>query len=138
MIFWKSGLLLFSLKCIIKAYKSICLPTILSKGKDVSTCLQAFCNEKLSALKVHFDLETNDWTVKYFAKFIEFWEIVSVHTIYADTHTQDLARTLIRTPNDKNLQKLIDMSNFDKYVRCLTKDTGNPISQIFNSLVELS
>ena len=42
------------------------------KWQRVSTCLQVFCDETLSALKVHPDLENNDGTVKLTAKFIEF------------------------------------------------------------------
>ena len=112
----------------------------------VSTSLQVSCDETLSTFKVHPDLENNDATVKCIAKFIEFWKTVNIHTAYADIHWRDLKRTVIRNPNDNNLQKPIDMSNFAKEmtnksgrsVRCLTKDTGNCLSQTCNGLVELS
>ena len=85
--------------------------------------------------KVHPDIKNNYATLKFIAKFIGFCKTVYVHITYADIRLRYLNRTVISTPNDKNLQKPIDMSNFakeianksGKTVRCLTKDIGNCI-----------
>ena len=69
----------------------------------VPTCLQVFCDEILSVLKVHPDSENKDGTKKFIAKFIEFWKIIYAPTIYADICLRDLTRAAIRAPNDKNL-----------------------------------
>ena len=99
----------------------------------VSTCLQVFCDETLSALKVHPDLENNDGTVKLTAKFIEFWKIVDVHIPFAGMFERFELRC-------HSYYKLIHMSNFakeianksSKRVESLRKDTGNCLSKTCN------
>ena len=54
------------------------------KGQKLSICLQVFCDETPSALKVYPDVKNNDQTVRFLVKFIEFWKIVNVRTPYAD------------------------------------------------------
>ena len=74
---------------------------------------------------MHRDLDNNDRTVKFIAKFIRFWKILNVHTPFADIRLSDLNRAVIRTLNDENCnnnnkkkikKKLIDMSNFAKEI----------------------
>ena len=74
---------------------------------------------------MHRDLDNNDRTVKFIAKFIGFWKILNVHTPFADIRLSDLNRAVIRTLNDENCnnnnkkkikKKLIDMSNFAKEI----------------------
>ena len=86
---------------------------MLIEKQRVFTCLH---DETFSILIVHPDLENNDETVKSIAKFIEFWKTVNVHTPYADIRLRDLIRPVIRTSNNKNLRKPIDMSNFAKEI----------------------
>ena len=69
----------------------------------VSTCLQVFCDETLSALKVHPDSENNDGTVKFIAKFIEFGKIMNAADPCADICLRNLNRAVIHTSNDENL-----------------------------------
>ena len=51
---------------------------------------------------MHRDLDNNDRTVKFIAKFIRFWKILNVHTPFADIRLSDLNRAVIRTLNDEN------------------------------------
>ena len=77
---------------------------------------------------------------------LNFEKLYVFHIPYVDVRLQDLNKAVSRTPNDWNLQTLIDISNYskniasesDKCVRLLTKDTGNCLSQNCNSSVELT
>ena len=97
-------------------------------------------------LKIYPDLENNNGTVTFIIIFVELWKIANAHSPYGHICMQDLNRVIIRTPNDENLLKLIDMSNFAKEIanksgKCakyLTKDTENCLSQTCNKLVDLS
>ena len=42
---------------------------------------------------------------------VEFWKIVNIHIPYADVRMRHPLRTVIRSPNDINLQKLLDIGN---------------------------
>ena len=77
---------------------------------------------------------------------LNFGKLYVLHTPYANVRLQDLNEAYSRTPNDWNLQGLIDISNYskniasesDKCVSFLTKDRGNCLSQNCNSSVELT
>ena len=43
--------------------------------QKVITCLQVFCDEKLSALKSHPDLHENEGMIIFISKVVEFWKI---------------------------------------------------------------
>ena len=52
--------------------------------RKVSTCLQVFCNETISALKTHprlVDLDVND-TADFLNTFVDFWKKVNVHSSF--------------------------------------------------------
>ena len=72
--------------------------------------------ETLSTLKVHPNLENNNRTVKFIAKFLEVCKNVNVYTPYADIRFQDLSRAAICNPNDQNLQNLFNFDTFKKNV----------------------
>ena len=114
--------------------------------QKVSTCLQVFCDETLSALRVHPELKNNEGTIEFLSFFIDFWKIVNVHSPYSNIRMRDPDRAAITSPNDESLNKLLLVSRFaeeqakynGKGFKSLTKDTANCLYQTCNGMVELS
>ena len=86
------------------------------KRQQVSISWQICCDETVSVLKVYLNEEINDQTVRFIVTIIEFWKIVNAHTPYADIVLLYLNRVAIRTLNDKDFQKLNEISNFSKEI----------------------
>ena len=61
-----------------QSFQNICLPLV--HRKTASICLESFYVETLSVLKVHPNLENNNRTVKFTAKFLEVWKNINVYT----------------------------------------------------------
>ena len=78
----------------------------------VSPCLQVFCDNTLSSLKSHPELQNKDGTVIFLSKIIEFWKIVNVHGPYRGVRLRDADRAAIYSAEDMNLQKLSEFSDF--------------------------
>ena len=78
----------------------------------VSPCLQVFCDNTLSSLKSHPELQNKDGTVIFLSKIIEFWKIVDVHGPYRDVRLRDADRAAIYSAEDMNLQKISEFSDF--------------------------
>ena len=78
----------------------------------VSPCLQVFCDNTLSSLKSHPELQNKDGRMIFLSKIIEFWKIVNVHGPYRDVRWRDADRAAIYSAEDINLQKLSEFSDF--------------------------
>ena len=114
----------------------------------VSPCLEVFCDNTLSSLKSHPELQNKDRTVIFLSKIIEFWKIVNVHGPYRDVRLRDADRAAIYSAEDMNLQKLSEFSDFvEQYltpssskirVKKFTKDTSYNIIHTCKGLVELA
>ena len=80
--------------------------------QKVITCLQMFCDERLSALKSHPDLHEYEGTIIFISKVVEFWKICIVHTPYADICLKDSNQAAIASANDGILSKLSAIGDF--------------------------
>ena len=78
----------------------------------VSPCLQVFCDNTLSSLKSHPELQNKDGTAIFLSKIIEFWKIVNVHGPCRDVRLRDADRAAIYSAEDMNLEKFSEFSDF--------------------------
>lgn len=127
-------------------------PTPIERQK-VSTCLQVFCDETISALKTHPKLSQDICgTVSFLQTFVDFWKIVNVHGSYEDVKFNDSRRSVVRRESDKSLQFLADLGHLVKSMspkvsaassgkrryKSLTNDTSSNFSHTCFALVELT
>lgn len=128
---------------------SVCPKPI--ERQKVSTCLQVFCEETCSALKSHPDLGESQaqGTIILIERLVQFWNIVNVHTPFLHIRTRNPDRSVIRSPDDVNLKKLIDMSTMiesmfpkigtsHKRFKSLTLDTASNFYHTCRGLVDLA
>ena len=79
--------------------------------QKVSTCLQIFNEKIITALMTHPELTGAADTEKFISLILEFWNIVSVHNAGLDLRTLNPVRSVIRTREDTNLNKLSQMAD---------------------------
>ena len=62
--------------------------------QKVETCLKVFCEETITALKCHSEMQGDDieGTVLFLTKVVSFWKIVNVKTSYEGIHMKDSLR----------------------------------------------
>ena len=113
--------------------------------QKVSTCLQVFCEETISALKVHPELRDCADMIEFLLVMVEWWKIVDVHNPFTDQRLRDPYRAVIRSADHPNLEKLLQigkmasaMNNTGPRKKSLTIDTSESFSHTCNGLVALS
>ena len=125
-------------------FEAVC-PTPIERQK-VETCLRVFCDETISALKLHPEFENATGIICFLTCVLDFWKIVNVHSKFTAQQTRDNLRKVITSPYDVSIQKLKSFNFMIQNMRCaggkriksLTKDTLSCLSQTCNGLVELS
>ena len=125
-------------------FEAVC-PTPI-KRQRVGTCLRVFCDETISALKVHPEIQDASGTIYFLTYVSEFWKIVNVHSKFTAQKTLDNLKAVITSPNGTSIQKLKSFNAFIQNMHCtggkrmktLTRDTLACLSQTVNGLVELS
>ena len=119
---------------------------------DQQTLQYYFCQQTLFTLKVHPDqqilqyyfCQNVDATLLLMSKSSECWKIVNVHRPYANVHLIDPNRAGIRTPDDANLLKLLEISEFADHMspsgsKCIKQLTRvYKLSHTCNGLGDLS
>ena len=116
--------------------------------QSVPTCLRVFCEETLTALKVHpgMDEKECEGTIRFIDKVLSMWKILNVKSKFKDLRKIDPLVKEISSPSDVRLDYLLDMSKMfekmgksskGKRKQSLTKDTSNALAHTLNGLVEL-
>ena len=89
-------------------FEAVC-PTPTEKQK-VETCLQVFCDETISALKLHPEFKGAKSTIYFLNAVLQFWKMVNVHSNFTAIQTRDNLRTVITSSYDiiiiQTLQKI--------------------------------
>ena len=110
---------------------------------------QVFCDETVAALKTYAELNNlpAEGTVMFLQLMIRFWKIVNVHSPGADVRYRDLDRGVLRSPNDAQLDFLLEVALMADEMKpptakgrlCqLTRDTSKMIAHTCRGLVDLS
>ena len=117
--------------------------------QKVSTCLQAFCDRTVLALRTHLllnNLDVSD-TANFINIFIEFWKIVNGHVSFEDVRLNDERHSVITSPFDPHLQFLHDLSDLAKSmspalipirVKSVMQDTSSNLSHTCYGLINLA
>ena len=107
-------------------FEAVC-PTPIERQR-VGTCLRVFCDETISALKVHPEIQDVSGTI-YFSTFVlEFWKIVNVHSKLTAQKTLDNLKAVITSPYGTSIQKLKSFNAFIQNMHC----TGGEKNENFN------
>ena len=118
--------------------------------QKVSTCLEVFCDETISALKTHPDLLSRDvaGTTKFIQTFVNFWKVVNVHSPLESVKLHDSRRSVITSLSDEKLDFLESVGELAKgvtpptaagpRVKSLTKDTSANLAHLCFGLVDLT
>ena len=85
-------------------FETFC-PTPIERQK-VEICLRVFCDETISALKLHPEFKDLKGTIYFLTAVLELWKIVNVHSKFTALQTRDNLRTVITSSNDIIIQKL--------------------------------
>ena len=85
-------------------FEAVC-PTPIERQR-VGTCLRVFCDETISALKVHPEIQDASGTIYFLTFVLEFWKIVNVHSKFTAQKTLDNLKAIITSPYGTSLQKL--------------------------------
>lgn len=113
----------------------------------VETCLKVFCNETKEALKNHPGIQENvDGTVIFLEKVITFFKIMNVKSPNEDVRQRDPLRAAILSPDDKQLNFLIEFAHFAASLKgshgqrekMLTADTATAIHHTCLGVVEMA
>ena len=123
-------------------FEAVC-PTPIERQR-VGTCLRVFCDETISALKVHPEIQDASGTI-YFLTFGILENSKCSFKIYC-AKTLDNLKAVITSPYGTSIQKLKSFNAFIQNMHCtggkrkktLTRDTLACLPQTFNGLVELS
>ena len=105
-----------------------------------------FCDEIISALKVHPEIQDASGTIYFLTFVLKFWKIVNIHSKFTTQKTLDNLKTVITSPYGASIQKLKSFNAFIQNMHCtggkrmktLTRDTLACLSQTVNSLVKFS
>ena len=84
-------------------------PTFIERQK-VETCLRVFCDETISALKLHPEFKDAKGTIYFLNAVLEVWKMVNVHSKFTVLQTPDNLRTMITSSNYIIIQKLQDFN----------------------------
>ena len=79
-------------------------PTPIERQK-VETCLRVFCDETISALKLHPEFKDAKGTIYFLNAVLQFWKMVNMHSKFTALQTRDKLRTVITSSNDIIIQK---------------------------------
>lgn len=116
--------------------------------QSVPICQRVFCEETLTALRVHPGLNQKDCegTILFIEKVLSVWKIVNVRSKYKDIRKNDPLVGEIESTDDDRLTFLLEMGDFFKSIgksstgkrkNSLTKDTSDALFHTMNGLVEL-
>ena len=112
----------------------------------VTTCLRVFCEETLTALKVHPSVTASEGTSLFMKKVVDMWKILNVHTMNKDIRHNDPLEAVVKSPDDPRLTYLLEMGEMfknmgrkegKKRVKALSTDTSKALHHTLNGLVEL-
>ena len=97
-------------------FEAVC-PTPI-KRQRVGTCLQVFCDETISDLKVHPKIQDASGIVYFLTFVLEFWKIVNILSKFTAQKTLDNLRAVITSPYGTSIQKLKSLNAFIQNMHC--------------------
>ena len=145
---WNDLKELYKLECVklSKLNKTSLNPKPIER-QSVDTCLHVFCEETIVALKTHPGIykDAVNGTISFLGKIVNFWKVVNVKGPGADLRFKDQLRGVIKSPDDPQLNVLLEMAKMadsmkprGKRIKQLTRDTSDIIAHTCRGLVDFA
>ena len=116
--------------------------------QNVATCLRVFCDETISALRNHPEMDSNEveGTALFIDKVVTMWKILNVRSKNKDVRRMDPLVAVVESPDDPRLTYLLEMAKMfsdmeksgkGKRSKQLTRDTSRSLVHTLKGIVEL-